>query len=249
MEVYGYIYLVRNKVNGKMYFGKTENDFKKRYSRNIAKYTHNEHLKNSINTYGIENFEIIEQFDVAYNEDDLWDLEDMYICLYNTLDNRYGYNKRRSGSKRKGHGKASDETRQKIKHSVEETWQSKTLNEKQQHAKKTSEGTIKAWQNMSQEKKQKFAQKCSETQQKLNGKKVICLNTMQVFSCVAEASRWHQSYGGAKISGHICSCCKGKLKSAGKHPITGEKLHWMYYSDYLEQQNKNNPDSNNNKIA
>lgn len=26
----------------------------------------------------------------------------------------------------------------------------------------------------------------------------------------------------------IAKCCKGKLKSAGKHPITGEKLHWIY---------------------
>ena len=60
-----------------------------------------------------ENFEINEQFDIAYNEDDLWDLEDMYICIYNTLDDRYGYNKRRSGSKHKGHGKPSEESRRK----------------------------------------------------------------------------------------------------------------------------------------
>jgi hypothetical protein len=26
----------------------------------------------------------------------------------------------------------------------------------------------------------------------------------------------------------IAKCCKGKLKSAGKHPVTGEKLHWVY---------------------
>lgn len=29
-------------------------------------------------------------------------------------------------------------------------------------------------------------------------------------------------------AGNVRSCCKGNLKSAGKHPITGEKLHWCY---------------------
>ena len=114
MEVYGYIYMVRNLINGKIYFGITENNFDTRYGGDITKNTHNEHLKRSIKKYGIENFEINEQFDVAYNENNLWDLEDMYICLYNTLDPKYGYNKRRSGSKHRGHGKASEETKKKI---------------------------------------------------------------------------------------------------------------------------------------
>ena len=135
-EVYGYIYMVKNLVNGKIYFGITVNDFQRRYDGNIAKYTHNDHLRNSINTYGIENFEINEEFDVAYTEDDLWDLEDMYICLYNTLDEHYGYNKKRSGSKHKGSGRPNEETRNKMsdshkgkpsgmkdKHHIEETKQ------------------------------------------------------------------------------------------------------------------------------
>lgn len=29
----------------------------------------------------------------------------------------------------------------------------------------------------------------------------------------------------------IAKCCKGKLKSAGKHPVTGEKLHWIYVDE------------------
>lgn len=101
-EIYGYVYMIRNKVNGKIYFGITVNDFKRRYYGDIVKNTHSEHLKNSFEKYGIENFEINEQFDIAYSEDDLWDLEDMYICLYDTIKN--GYNVRRSGSKHKGRG-------------------------------------------------------------------------------------------------------------------------------------------------
>ena len=73
-----------------------------------------------------------------------------------------------------------------------------------------------------------------------NSKKIICLETKQVFQCIKDAEEWC----GVKrsISSHIT----GKTKSAGKHPITGEKLHWMYYEDYLKLQEKN---SNNNKVA
>lgn len=117
-NVYGYVYMIRNKVNGKLYFGITVNDFKTRYYGNILKYTHNEHLKHSIQKYGIENFEINEQFDIAYSEDDLWDLEDMYICLYDTIKN--GYNERRSGRKHKGRGHFNhkEETKNKITDAV-----------------------------------------------------------------------------------------------------------------------------------
>ena len=271
MEVYGYVYMVRNKVNGKIYFGITENDFDTRYRKNIAKYTHNEHLQNSIKKYGIENFEINEQFDVAYNEDDLYDLEDMYICIYNTLDDGYGYNKRRSGSKHKGHGKASEETKRKNsdsqkalyeqgyvnpmygKHHTEETKKKISDGRKGKYigedssfyGKQHSEETKRKISNKRQEKGLSRGEKnpmygkhhTEETKCKLSeifSVKVICLETKQIFNSLSEASAW--------AGGNVNKCCKGKQKSAGKHPETGERLHWMYYDEYLEQQNKNNED-------
>lgn len=59
-----------------------------------------------------------------------------------------------------------------------------------------------------------------------NSKKVICTNTGQVFDTILDAAKWC----GLKRAGDIGQCCKGKNKSAGKHPITGERLHWKYYS-------------------
>ena len=261
-DVYGYVYMVRNKINGKIYFGITVNDFQRRYTGNIAKNTHNDHLRNSINTYGIENFEINEEFDVAYNEDDLWDLEDMYICLYNTLDKHYGYNKRRSGSKRKGCGKMSEESRHKnsetntkvwanmsedkkkqwrenCSRAKTEMWANKSDEEKKQHGEATKQGIA----NMSEEEKRQLSEKRSEA---IKGEKhprateVICLETQQVFTTIKEAEQW---FG---CSHHIGNCCRGERNSCGKHPITGERLHWMYYEDYLEQQNKENSDTSNN---
>ena len=57
---------------------------------------------------------------------------------------------------------------------------------------------------------------------------IICIETKQVFTTIQEAREW---LGKGDIVHHL----RGKLKSAGKHPITGEKLHWMYYEDYLAQ--------------
>lgn len=65
-----------------------------------------------------------------------------------------------------------------------------------------------------------------------NARKVICLENEMIFGSVREAEQWCGK-------GRITSCCRGKQKTAGGY-------HWMYYDDYLEQQNKDNSDSNSN---
>ena len=56
-----------------------------------------------------------------------------------------------------------------------------------------------------------------------NAKKVICITTGEIFEYIKQAA---EKYGVYKQS--ISACCKGKLKTAGKDPITGEKLKWKY---------------------
>lgn len=58
-------------------------------------------------------------------------------------------------------------------------------------------------------------------------KKVICLNTKEIFNSIAEANK---NFNITSIG----ICCKGRSKYAGKHPSTGEKLKWMYYKDYIK---------------
>ena len=58
-------------------------------------------------------------------------------------------------------------------------------------------------------------------------KKVICLNNNMIFDTLSEAKEW----AGLKESSGICGCCNGRYKSAGKHPVTGEKLAWKYYEE------------------
>ena len=92
-KVYGIINKIRNKINNKIYIGQTKHSFKERYKNNLRKNTHNIELKNDIEKYGIDNFEIDEFFDIAYSKEELDKLEQLYIKSYNLLDSRYGYNK------------------------------------------------------------------------------------------------------------------------------------------------------------
>ena len=59
-------------------------------------------------------------------------------------------------------------------------------------------------------------------------KKVICLNTNEIFNSITEASKIFNTYKTC-----ISACCKGKQKSAGKLE-DGTKLKWMYYDEYLK---------------
>lgn len=52
---------------------------------------------------------------------------------------------------------------------------------------------------------------------------VYCYELDEYFWGAKEAE---QKYGIG--SSHISSCCRGSRKSCGKHPVTGEKLHWIY---------------------
>ena len=60
-------------------------------------------------------------------------------------------------------------------------------------------------------------------------KKVICLNNMKIFNTVKEASK----YANLKSSSGIARCCRHKkgCLTAGRDPITNEKLQWEWYEE------------------
>lgn len=64
-------------------------------------------------------------------------------------------------------------------------------------------------------------QECREKSKK----KVVCLTTNQVFDSIKDAIEYFNLCEGVKIS----AVCKGKRKSAGKHPLTKEPLIWKFY--------------------
>ena len=127
LEVYGIIYKITNKINGKVYIGQTVNNkgFKGRYDRGgstLAEkcymyhiknkengYYYNSFLLNAFNKYGVENFEVNDMLDVAFSKEELDIKEKSWILIYNSVSN--GYNLNYGG----GNGKVSESTREKFR--------------------------------------------------------------------------------------------------------------------------------------
>ena len=77
-----------------------------------------------------------------------------------------------------------------------------------------------------EETKRKISEKLSNG---LNpaSRKVQCVETGQIFDTVSLASQWCNN-GKNSLRSSIAKQIAGKRKSCGKHPKTGEKLHWRY---------------------
>ena len=117
IEVCGIIYKITNTINGKCYIGQTVNDFNRRYCyggnspiERVYKYhkhckengfSYNNHLLNSIEKYGIENFIVDVYFDTALSIEELNEKEEYYINFYKSAERNYGYNSRLGGGNRK----------------------------------------------------------------------------------------------------------------------------------------------------
>lgn len=111
MDAYGVIYLIRNKINNKVYVGQTTTDFYTRYgSKNWYNCVKNKHLLSSISKYGVDSFAIKECIDKAFSKEELDRKEVEWIDFYNSTNPAFGYNKKEGG----GNGKPSVETLEKI---------------------------------------------------------------------------------------------------------------------------------------
>lgn len=114
-EFQGWIYYIKNKVNGKMYVGKT-NNFERRKMEHFHKEESCPILQRALAKYGKENFEMIPiltfkttKLNVLNNI--LNQLEIFYIKKYNTF--RSGYNVTKGGEGTSGY-KHKEITKQKI---------------------------------------------------------------------------------------------------------------------------------------
>ncbi|WP_304393359.1 GIY-YIG nuclease family protein [uncultured Clostridium sp.] len=86
LVLYGYVYLVRNKLNNKIYVGQ--------HRSNIIDYSYygsGTIITRAIRKYGIDNFEL-KVLSWASNRTELNMLEKFYILLYKSTDREFGYN-------------------------------------------------------------------------------------------------------------------------------------------------------------
>lgn len=108
------IYMIKNKINEKVYIGKTEESFKRRWWHHSGllkgNYHHNIHLQRAWNKYGEENFEFI-ILQICNESDDINKLEQEYIEKYNSFNS--GYNQTLGGEGALGN-RLSDESKRLI---------------------------------------------------------------------------------------------------------------------------------------
>ena len=199
------IYGIHNTTNDKWYVGQSI-DIKRRWKHHLwgldNGYHYNHHLLRAWGQYGKSSFEflVLEECEV----DVINEREQYWIAKLNALSN--GYNQCEGGDSPKGRI-VSVETRQAVsvarkgngnpffgKHHTDE-WKQKT-SERQQGSKNHQFG--------------KFGE------QNHRSRKVRCVETGVIYSATMEAER----QTGINAN-NICSCCNGKLKTAGK-------FHWEY---------------------
>lgn len=256
-NIYGIIYLIRNKVNNKYYVGQTTNKegFNGRYhhdgvgiervynyskSREKNGGNYNKYLLRSIEKYGFEAFEVNECFDVAFSKYEL-DIKEMaYIQLFNSLEN--GYNFTKGGGGNKGY-KASKETKQKLSEAMKGEnnpfYGKKHTNNTKQKISESNKGN-KAWNcgltNIYSEETLKHFSETKKGSNNPSSRKVICITTGKVFDCIKDGADFY----GIKHPANITQCCSGVKHHKSSGYIINEegkkiKLVWRYFEDWLKE--------------
>ena len=230
MSIYGYIYIIKNIINNKIYIGQTSQGFNKRYRysgnsdiERVYKYHlhrkeqnsgYNEHLLNSIIKYGFNAFIVNKEFDIAYTQEELNKLEYLYIKIYNTTNINFGYNKKDGGD----NGKPNEETIKKIK----EYHNKPDVIERKRIAMKGENNPFYG-KHHDESSKQKIGESNKGKPRKY--KKVVLLNTLEIFNSIKEASERFSIF-----NGNITCCCKKERKYTG---CGEERYVWVYYEEYI----------------
>ena len=243
------IYMHRNKINNKVYIGQTCQDPSKRWDNGKGYITSPKFYK-AIQKYGWDNFQhIILYTNLTLDEANLKEKE--LISQYKSNEDNFGYNIT-SGGKNFRH---SEETKQKIGEANSKSLKGKHWSKHQHEIISemfSGEGnpfygkhhTEETKQLISQNRKGKTAgenhpmygkhhneeslQKISQHRQSKGGKQIICLNTGEIFPTMMDAARWCGLKNASSI-GQVCNHT-GKQQTAGRHPITQEKLKWEFYN-------------------
>ena len=247
------IYMIKNKVNGKMYIGQAidiERRWKKHRSGLRGNDHDNKHLQNAWNKYGQENFEF--SILLECDESQLNNMEIDYIAKLKTYDQDFGYNKTYGGSS----GRPTEETKKKLsaackgknhpfygKHHSEET--KKKLSETRK-GKYCGKNHPLYGKHHSEESKRKMSDSHKGKTSPNYGKHISEEHKMKLSIPIVQIDAstnkvvnvWDSSMEaereGGFNPGHINNCCKGKRK-------THKGYKWMYLKDWLKEHNKGIP--------
>lgn len=223
------VYMHKNKINDKVYIGITKR--KPQYRWNDGKGYDNQYFKRAIQKYGFNNFEhLILYENLTQKEAEQKEIE--LIAYYKSSERDFGYNISKGGMVNNG-VPCKEETKEKISKANKGTKNGMYgKHHTEEEKRKISETSKKMWENDEHRSKMMpILQKYKKNFKKgnipwnkgkhiticKNMKKVICIETNEIFNSISEAER-------LKKTNNISDCCNGKRKSTNG-------LHWSYYEE------------------
>lgn len=246
------VYIHINKINYKKYVGITKTSLTKRWGKDGAQYLvkhkngsyKQPHFAHAIKKYGWANFKH-DIFASNLSKKEACELEIFLIGILRTCDSKYGYNIQHGGQLGNAGVTFSEESRAKMSAAKK----GKKLTD--EHKKHISEGgkghkpgvltedsrerlrQANLGKVMSEETKDKISKsligitRSEETRKKIsdnhaNKHPVYCPQLNEYFDTISDVSEKY-----CIPVGNIIKCLTGERKSAGKHPVTGEKLIWI----------------------
>ena len=253
MEQKEYCIYYHKSPKGQYYIGQTCQDVEKRWRDGCAYYSNKFNKEVIDRNGGWEAFEhgILEEHLSSTEADKR---EAYYISLYNSVDNGFNtYNQNYNGYHfadlwadkdirneiivKLKEQRNTAEYKQQQSQNMKNIWEREEYREKQKKTwtegrrEKVSEKSKKRWED--DEYREKISNAVSERQKEnwknpdyrlKKCKRVRCVETGQVFESLVAAAEWC----GVKAN-TLCAALSSKTHQSGKHPETGEKVHWERY--------------------
>lgn len=230
------IYCHRNKINDKVYIGQTKLSVKRRARNDGSGYKGCHIFWNAIQKYGWDSFETI-ILENNLSDEEVDERECYWIKKFNSQNPEYGYNttkggketynKKELGYKRGIYCKETGQYFESLSDAAEWAGLSRTsMSQISMVASKKYYCTAGHHPITKEPLHWCFTKEELDTPNRernpARSRRVRNIETGKIFNTLKEAGQW----AGLTNGSHIIDCLKGKAKSAGKHPITKERLHW-----------------------
>lgn len=236
--------------SNKYYVGITSKKPKERW-RNGDGYKKNEYFYRAIQKYGWNNF-IHEIISEHLTKNEACDMEKLLIKKLNSSDYHHGYNISSGGSSGKSGVPTSQLQKDVTSKRLKELWENEEyrINETEKlrslhndEWKKNQSSKIKEkWKDPKAREKYIHSFKLSYKKRKdeglvreplygsdnYNSKKIVCLNTDELFGSIIEAEMKYHTYKGG-----ISEVCNKRRKSVGIDN-NGLKIVWVFYDEYIK---------------